>query len=435
MKVDLPSRKKGFADAYQDKILPMRARAAVRNQWLAQRLDNILPEIMVREGIDMWIVIAREYNEDPVIMSLLPQPAMSARRRTILVFYLREDQSLERLTLDRYGLGDYYEAAWDPEQREQHSCLSTIVKERDPNVIGINTALDSAFGDGLTQSEHQRLLEALGEAYMSRTQSAVRLAIGWLERRSEAELTVYPGIAEIGHAIIAEAFSSRVIQPGITTTDDVEWWIRQKILDLGLRAWFQPTVDIQAAGQGFQMPVADHAAAPRTLILPGDLLHCDVGFHYLGLATDQQQNAYVLRPGETDAPAGLRAVLEEGNRLQDILADAMVTGRTGNEILRTALEQARAEGLSPSIYTHPLGYHGHGAGPTIGLWDRQEGVPGRGDYELFDDTVYAIELNVSKEIAEWDGQKVVMALEEDAAFSKGCLQWLPNRQTSLHLIG
>jgi hypothetical protein len=400
-------------------------------------MDEILPEIMRREGFDMWLVIAREYNEDPVIMTLLPQPAMSARRRTILVFNLMEDGNLERLTLDRYGHGEYYQPAWDPDRENQYECLARIIRDRDPGVIGINVADESAFGDGLTHSEFDRLTQALGETYMGRTRSAASLAIGWLERRSEAELTVYPGLAEIGHAIIAEAFSSRTIQPGITTTDDLVWWMRQKMLDLGLRAWFQPTVDIQAAGQGFQLPGASHAekAARRNRILPGDLLHCDMGFRYLSLATDQQQNAYVLRSGETDAPEGLQAALAEGNRLQDILAQAMVTGRTGNEILNAALGQARSEGLNPSIYTHPLGYHGHGAGPTIGLWDRQEGVPGRGDYRLFDDTVYAIELNATKEIAEWDGQPVVMALEEDAKFSGGRLEWLSGRQTALHLIG
>jgi hypothetical protein len=362
---------------------------------------------------------------------------MSARRRTILILNLGEDGVLERLTLDRYGHGDYYEAAWDPNREEQYACLSRIVKERDPRVIGINVADDSAFGDGLTHSEYERLAAALGESLMNRAQGASRLAIGWLERRSEAERTVYPGIVEIGHAIIAEAFSSRTIQPGITTTDDVVWWMRQKMLDLGLRAWFQPTVDIQADGQGFLMPGASHTeiAARRNLILPGDLLHCDMGFYYLGLATDQQQNAYVLRPGEQDAPESLRTALAEGNRLQDILAGAMVADRTGNEILRAALEQARTEGLSPSIYTHPLGYHGHGAGPTIGLWDRQGGVPGGGDYALFEDTVYAIELNATKEVAEWNGQEVQMALEEDAVFSGGKLQWLSGRQTTLHLIG
>jgi Xaa-Pro aminopeptidase len=246
----------------------------------------------------------------------------------------------------------------------------------------------------------------------------------------------WAGLVEIGHAIIAEAFSSRTIQPGITTTDDVVWWMRQKMLDLGLRAWFQPTVDIQAHGLAYEKPGAGQkvSASRRKRILPGDLLHCDVGFYYLGLATDQQQNAYVLRPGEEDAPEGLKATLAEGNRLQDIHAEAMAEGRTGNEILKMALEKAKEEGLRQSIYTHPIGYHGHAAGPTIGLWDQQDGVPGQGDYELFDSTCCAIELNVVKPVPEWDDQQVRMALEEDAVFAGGGLRWLSGRQTQLHLI-
>jgi hypothetical protein len=436
MTVTLSSGCSLCAGAYRGKILPLRTRAEVVNGWLTQRLEKVLPEIMGRESLDMWIVIAREYNEDPVIMTLLPEPAMSARRRTVLVFCLSEDGSLDRLTLDRYGHGEFYSAAWDPDQEEQYQCLGRIVRERDPGMIGINISGTYAFGDGLSHSEYGNLVAALGEEYVGRTRSAERLAIGWLEHRTPPELTVYPGIVEIGHAIIAEAFSSRTIQPGITTTDDVVWWMRQMMLDLGLRAWFQPTVDIQASGQSYDMPGASHKerAARRKLILPGDLIHCDVGFHYLGLATDQQQNAYVLKPGEVDAPEGLKAALSEGNRLQDILAGAMVVGRTGNEILKTALDQAREEGLTPSIYTHPIGYHGHGAGPTIGLWDRQEGVPGRGDYELFDRTCHAIELNVTKSIPEWDGQVVRMALEEDAMVADGRFEWLSGRQTQLHLI-
>lgn len=419
-----------YADAFRSKILPLRSRAEVGNGWLRQRLDNVLPEIMKREGFDMWIVAAREYNEDPVIMTLLPDPAMSARRRTMLVFSLNRDGSFDRLTLDRYGHGDYYEAVWDPDEEEQYECLGRIVRERDPEVIGINVSDTFAFGDGLTHGEYTQLAVALGEEYMGRARGAERLSVGWLERRIQPELTVYPGIVEIGHAIIAEAFSSRTIQPGITTTDDIAWWMRQKMLDLGLRAWFQPTINIQAPGESHEKK-----EDKRKLVLPGDLLHCDMGFTYLGLATDQQQNAYVLRAGESDAPEGLKVALAEGNRLQDIHAEAMAVGRTGNEVLKAALDKAREEGLKPSIYTHPIGYHGHGAGPTIGLWDRQEGVPGRGDYELFDDTCYAIELNVKKGIPEWSGQEVKIALEEDAVLTGGRIQWLSGRQTRFHLIG
>ena len=422
------------SDAYTAKILPLRDRARVRNEWLKERLETVIPEIMSREGFDMWIIIAREYNEDPVIMTLLPEPSMAARRRTILVFSRQGDGSVERLTLDRYGFGEFYQKGWNPDEGEaQFECLARVVRERDPGVIGINISDDFAFGDGLTYSEQTQLAAALGDSYMARTKGAERLCIGWLERRLEAELIVYPGLVEIGHAIIAEAFSSRVIQPGITSTDDVVWWMRQKMLDMGLQAWFQPSIDLQAPGIPFEIGV-DTMEKPRNVIMPGDLLHCDMGFYYLGLTTDQQQHAYVLKAGESDAPDGLKAALADGNRLQDIHMAEMIIGRTGNEILKAALESAQSAGIKPSIYSHPLGYHGHAAGPTIGLWDQQDGVPGKGDYELFDNTCYSIELNITKAVPEWDGQEACIALEEDAVLSGGKMRWLSGRQTAFHLI-
>ncbi len=410
------------------KILPLRQRNEVMNRWLKHRLENLLPELMDREGFDMWLVIAREYNEDPVIMSLLPEPQMAARRRTILIL-TRKEIGVERLTLSRYGLGEFYQGGiWDPDEEEQHACLARVVRERDPGTIGVNVSNTYAFGDGLTHGEFTLLTDALGE-YSERFKEAERLCVGWLETRTRPELEAYPGVCEITHAIIQEAFSSRVIHPGITTTDDVVWWVRQKMLDLGLRAWFQPSIDIQAPGQRYD------AEEKRKLIQPGDLLHCDVGFYYLGLATDVQHMAYVLKPGEAGAPEGLKKAFKYAHRLQEIHAEAMVEGRTGNEILKAALEKAKAEGINPSIYTHPLGHHGHAAGPTIGLWDRQEGVPGRGDYELHSNTCYAIELNAKKEVPEWDNQEVRMSLETDAAFVDGRLHWMAGRQNSLHLIG
>lgn len=422
-------------DAYRNKILSLQVQADVRNRWLKERLDKVIPTLMRREGFDLWIVVAREYNEDPVIMTLLPAPSMAARRRTILVFALREDGEAERLTLDRYGFGDFYTRGWEPDKEEQFAALRRVVQERDPQVIGLNYSTDFAFGDGITHTEYKQVIAALGEPYAGRVRSAERLCVGWLEHRIEAELTVYPGIVEMGHALIAEAFSSRTIQPGITSTGDVVWWMRQKMLDLGLQAWFQPTVEIQAPGQGFDAPAGGAGEQPRTLIQPGDLLHCDVGFYYLGLATDHQQNAYVLKPGESDAPAGLKAALTDGNRLQEIHLAQMQVGKTGNEVLKAILDQARAEGITASVYSHALGYHGHAAGPVIGLWDQQEGVPGKGEYELFDQTVYSIELNVTRPVPEWDNQIVRMALEEDAALVDGQMRWLDGRQTALHLIG
>ena len=174
--------------------------------------------------------------------------------------------------------------------------------------------------------------------------------------------------------------------------------------------------------------------AARKLILPGDLVHVDVGFGALGLMTDQQQHAYVLRQGETQAPAGLTKALREGNRLQEIVMEQMKLGRTGNQILKTVREQAFTEWIQPSVYSHPLGTHGHSAGTVIGMWDNQQNVPGLGDYPMHDNTAYSIELNVQVTVPEWDNQYVRIALEEDAAMIGGKMAWMSGRQTKLHLI-
>ncbi|MFW5748955.1 MAG: M24 family metallopeptidase [Chloroflexota bacterium] len=419
--------------AYQQKVLPLREQHALRNAWLKERLDTLVPGLMERAGLDMWLVIAREYNEDPVIMTLLPSPSMSARRRTILVFTRQPDGAVERLTLSRYGMPGFYESDWEPEKESQFECLARVIRERDPQTIGLNFSEYFAFSDGLSHGEYTRVSEALGADLMSRVRSAEDICVGWLETRTPAEATVYRSIVEIGHAIIAEAFSSRVITPGVTTTTDVVWWMRQTMLDMGLQAWFQPTIELQAHGEGFQ--ALQDKDNMRKLIQPGDLLHCDMGFYYLGLATDQQQHAYVLKPGEHDAPAGLKIALQDGNRLQDIINDNLQVGRTGNEVLKASRDQARAEGIDPHIYCHPLGHHGHAAGPTIGLWDMQDGVPGNGDYPVYDNTAYSIELNVKKTVPEWDNQLVRIALEEDAILFGGRVHWLDGRQEAFHLIG
>ena len=416
--------------AIKHEILPLRAQADVRDAWLKQRLDQFIPQLLDRENIDIWLVICREYNEDPVVMSMLPATSMAARRRAMLVFARDESGKVERQTLSRYGYEGFYDAAWDPDKETQHECLARIIRERDPQRIGVNMSETFAFGDGLSQTEYRLLRDAIGD-YRSRLVSAEGLCVGWLERRLPEEIAAYARLVEIGHSIIARAFSTEVIHPGITTTDDVVWWMRQTMQDAGLSTWFQPSIDIQAPGLSF----AFLGGGERTIIQPGDLLHCDMGFHYLGLATDQQQHAYVLRAGEDDAPAGLREALAIGNRLQDIHMEEMQVGRTGNEVLLAALARAKDEGIRAQIYTHPLGVHGHAAGPVVGLWDRQDGVPGAGDYPLYDDTVYSIELNIAHSLPEWDGQDARIMLEEDAALIGGEMQWLDGRQEALHLVG
>ena len=408
-------------------VLNLKEQAAVYNGWLSVRLEKLLPELMRREKLDMWLVICEEYNEDPVYLSLVPFTSISARRLSILVFNDRGgDKGVERFSVSRYGIGDLFPTIWKAGQEDQWQALANAVKQRDPKRIGIDEADVFAFGDGLSASKKKLLVQALGPEYSKRLVGAERLAVGWLERRLPAELEVYHHICAIAHAIIVEAFSSKVITPGVTTTTDVEWWMWEKLRALGQTTWFDPSISIQRPKTS---PFKDSPVIHR-----GDLLHCDFGIHYLRLNTDTQQHAYVLNVGETDAPPGLKAALAQGNRLQDILLGEMKEGLNGNQVLAAALKRAKDEGLKPSIYTHPLGVHGHAAGPTIGLWDRQDGVPGAGDYPLYFDTVYSIELNVRAAVPEWDNQEVQIALEQDAAFTRAGTYFLDRRQTDLHLI-
>jgi len=408
-------------------VLGLKEQAAVYDGWLSARLDKLLPELMRREKIDMWLVICEEYNEDPVYLTLVPFTGLSARRLTMLVMFDRGgEKGVERFSVNRYGIGSLFPTVWKANEEDQWLALAKAIKERDPKRIGIDESDVFAFGDGLSASKKKQLVQALGPEFAKRLVGAERLAVGWLERRLPGEIEVYPHIAAIAHAIIAEAFSAAVITPGITTTSDVEWWMWEKIRALGQTTWFEPGISLQRP--------KDSPFKDSPVIHPGDLLHCDFGINYLKLETDTQQLAYVLKPGETDAPAGLKAGLARGNRLQDILLGEMKEGLTGNQVLAAALKRAKDEGLTPSIYTHPLGFHGHAAGPTIGLWDRQGGVPGPGDYPLFYDTVYSIELNVLAAVPEWGGQDVQIALEQDAAFTRSGAFFLDKRQTELILV-
>lgn len=433
----------GFADAQRSDgvmpgVLPLRERANVIDRWLERRMEVVVPEVMRREGVDLWIVAAREYNEDPVIETMLPATWMAARRRTVLVLHDQgPNQPIERLAAARYDIGPF-PRAWDPEtQPDQWARVAEIIMERDPQRIAVNRSETFALADGLTGTEYDQLMAALPEKYKERVVSAERLAIGWLETRTAEEMEVYPQVVRIAHRIIAEGFSAEVIQPGVTTTDDVVWWYRERISDLKLATWFHPSVDVQRAetDAGAREREGNFADRPeQNVILAGDLLHVDFGITYLRLNTDTQQHAYVLRPGETDAPAGLKRALAIGNRLQDVLTENFAAGRSGNDILAGALAQSTAEGIAATIYTHPIGFHGHAAGPTIGLWDQQGGVPGRGDYPLFANTAHSIELNAAVEIPEWGGQMVRIMLEEDAFFDGDRTWYIDGRQTELWLI-
>ncbi len=419
-------------------ILNEKERAQVIDEILDDRFNNLLPELMDAADLDMWVVISREYNEDPVIKTMLPATWLNARRRTILLFYRdKAKNTIEKLAIARYNVGKNIISAWDKEKEpNQWKRLMQLISERNPKKIGLNYSADHNIADGLVKTDYEEFMANLPKKYSSKVVSAQELAVRWIETRSEREMVIYDQLVDITHDIIAEAFSEKVITPGVTTTSDVEWWMRQKVTDLGLETWFHPTIDVQRSKEELVSHLYSFSGRPEdTVILPGDLVHCDFGITYLRLNTDCQELAYVLKPEETSAPAFLVNGLKDGNKVQDFLTNNMITGRTGNEILAKSLSEAKGAGLKPSIYTHPLGMYGHSAGTTIGMWDSQGGVM-RDDgenYPLNPNTVYAIELNTTITIPEWNRDIRIM-LEEAGFYGEDGFRYVNGRQTELLLI-
>ena len=418
-------------------VAPYEDRPAVQNALLTERLDTLLPQLMRETQIDMWVVIAREYNDDPVFLSLVPKPRFTARRTTMLVFFDRGDAGVEKLTVSRYPLGSMYKAAWEGGDLDaQWRRLAEVIAERDPKTIAVNSSDLWPVADGLSHSLYEKLAGALEPTFRARIASAEALTVRWMETRTPAEVEVWQRGVAIARETIAKAFSSEVITPGVTTVGDVAWFIRTRFEEQGLEPWFHPDVNRQwqDADFGANAPFLGDGSED-TIIRRGDVLHTDVGLCYLGLCTDTQEMGYVLKLGESEPPLGLGEALRTGNRWQDALTAEFVTGRTGNEILAAAQGSLARLGIQHAIYTHPLGVYGHAPGPTIGMWDNQGPTVGRGDWPLYPMTGYAIEGNVTVAIPEWDGQSVQMKLEQSALFDGERVHYLAGRQKALHVVG
>jgi Xaa-Pro aminopeptidase len=409
-------------------IIPLRERAAIEDRLLKERLDTLVPRLMRERGVDMWILIAREYQDDEVLQTMLDAENFTARRRTILIFHdPGQGKPIERLTVSRYGLGGLFESAWTPEEEpDQWKRLTQILTERDPRDIAINSDGRTAFGDGLTLSQYQQLVEAVPPHMRDRLTPAGDMAIHWLETRTPAEMALYPMIVRTAHAIMAEGLSNKAITPGKTSVADLEWWLRERIAELKLETWFHPGIAIFRQGEPREL-------VGNTVFQPGDMVWLDFGITYLGLNTDTQHLAYILKPGETDVPAGLKAGLAAANKVQDALTSSFRTGLSGNEILLEARRKALAQGLEPTIYSHPIGFHGHAAGSAIGFWDDQAPSP-RGDHRLRPDTAWSIELSAHHTVPEWGNQRVQFRTEEDAFFDGKTVRYLDGRQTRFLLI-
>lgn len=418
----------------------LREQAEIQQQWLKLRLERVLPKLMRKHGVQMWLVICREYNEDPVFFSLVSPTMFAARRRTIYVFFDRgEEKGVERLALGGGSNGGLYTVYRDPEVegREiygegQWVLLKKLIEQRKPATIAINTSHTHAFSDGLSAGEREKLDSTLGPEYLKRIVRAENLALEYVELRLPEMLPVYRQMMETVHSLIGRAFSNEVITAGKTTDQDVVWWLRQQVNNLGLGTWFQPSVRVQKSSRTGVNLLAEDAP---TVIERGDVLHVDFGITAMRLNTDTQHMGYVLRQGESDVPPGIKRALANANRLQDLLMERMKPGRSGNEVLMDTLAAMKAEGINGTIYTHPIGDHGHGAGPLIGLWDRQQGVPGRGDVLVLPGTWFSIELSATTTISEWGNKELWVGAEEDAVIDEsGRASWVLKRQTEYHLI-
>lgn len=418
---------------------PLREQARIQQEWAELRVTEVIPMLMREHGVDMWILSMREYGEDPVFWGIKSPTTFAARRRSIYVFHdPGPGQEMERLALGGGSQGGIFTAFTssrpaDPTGQpelvgdEQWTLLRELVEDRDPEVIAVNIDEDWAFADGLGAGEWEALQRALGPEYLARVRRVPRLAVEFIAHRLPEMMPIYREREETVHAIVSHAFSNAVITPGVTTTEDVQWWIREKIQDLGMTTWFHPSVDVQRAGEIPQDgPV---------VIQPGDILWTDLGTVAMNLHTDTQHLGYVMKAGEREVPEGIRQCMAASNRMQDVLLENMVVGHTGNEILAAALAQLEAEGINGTIYTHPIGDHGHGAGPLIGRWDAQEGVPVRGDIPLRASTWHSIELQARVPIPEWGGKVASCRQEEEAYVSEeGDRHWVFKRQTDFHLV-
>ncbi|WP_199555340.1 M24 family metallopeptidase [Sandaracinobacteroides hominis] len=429
-------------------IPPLRERAKLQDAWTRERLETLALPLMREAKVDMWILTAREYNDDPVLQTMLDAESFTARRTTILVLTdpcppaakaaasagpskceegSPQANQPERLTVSRYGLGGLFEPAWNPaRQPDQWKRLAELIRERDPKRIAINVSPASAFADGLTKSQHDALTQALGPDLSRRLVSADPLAIRWLETRTPSEMAWYPMLVRTAHAIMAEGLSNKAITPGKTSVADLEWWLRERISELKLGTWFHPGIAIFRQGSATDL-------SGDTIFQPGDMVWLDFGITALGLNTDTQHLAYILKPGETDAPAGLKAGLANANRIQDAVTGSFRTGATGNDILLEARKKALAQGLNPTIYSHPIGTHGHAAGAAIGFWDDQKPSP-RGDHPTHPQTAWSIELSQTQPVPEWNNQQVQFRTEEDGYFDGRTFRYMDGRQTRFRLI-
>ena len=417
-------------------VLTVRQQADLVHKITAKRLETLLPRMMRETGLDMWIISCNEDNLDPIFETMVPLGNWNPITQILVLFDQGPGKGVERLNVARTDTQGLFKnawdaAAWDQKKGEsQWDALGRVVRERDPKRIGLNEGEVQWAAGALTSVLKKKIVEAVGPKYAARFQSAEPLVTLWAETLLEEEVELMERAAALSRSIIADLFSTKVITVGQTTADDLRWYYWQRVHDLGLRVSFSPFVSIR----GRSPKDVEKWGKDDKVVRPGDLLHCDVGLKYMRWNSDHQEMAYVLRPGEADAPETFKKLMAEANRLQDVYCGEFKTGLTGNEILGNVLKKARELGIpGPRVYSHSLGYFLHEPGPLIGLpWEQINNV-GRGDVKLVPMSTFVVELSVTGPVPEW-GADFRVPLEQDILFDGERAFFLAGRQTAFHLI-
>ncbi|HLM00783.1 MAG TPA: M24 family metallopeptidase [Pyrinomonadaceae bacterium] len=414
------------------KLLSQREQLRVREQWLKKRLDTVLLPMMRKHGVSMWIVTNEEFHADPLTEYIAPPLPYVGRRD----FFILADngQTLDKIAVVRYveeHLKNFY-TVLNPPGNKIGETLKQIVAERNPKTIALNMGGGRGQSDGITRDAYKFLADALGKDAEARFVSGGKFITDYLDTRLPEELEHYRQAVLLTDILTRRAFSNEVVTPGKTTVGDVRWWLMQQVNNFGLTLWFQPDLRVQRIAKPNENAMQFLEVSSENVVLErGDLIHVDFGLNYMGLSTDWQKHAYILKKGERDAPQGLKDALKNTNRLQDALFAVARAGMTGPEVYAATMAEMKKQNIQAMIYSHPLGTHGHGLGAAIDF--RRANASGA-DERLRLGSYTSIELNTSTKIPEWNNQTVTIMAEDDAFMTEKGYEFFRPRQTEFYLI-
>jgi Xaa-Pro dipeptidase len=404
---------------------------ALREAWLTKRHAMIL-DMMRRHGIDMWVIVNEEFHDDPLTQFIAP-PRPYTGNRDIFVF-IDTGTSLRKIAVTGYteeNVKRFFEEEDDPKPADQ--ALGRLYRQYHPRRIGLSINANRGVQRSLTHDSYLFLAKSFGGDAESHFVSAAPLIEEYLDTRIPEEFATYQTLVELTDQLTRRAFSNEVISPGKTTVGDIRRWLYDQMGAYDVTTWFQPDLRVQRKGRVPATSRGYLAVEPEsTVILPGDVLHLDFGITCMGLNTDWQKEAYVLLPGQTEAPAGLQHALANTNALQQSLMSRSRPGRLAGDVYNDILADMKAAHIEAMVYSHPIGNQGHGLGagidPHSPLASPTEGK------RLRNGSYLSIELNTATPVPEWNNQKVYIMEEDDAYLTPDGFKTFLPRQTSLYLV-